>query len=172
MIDFTLSESQNAIRVKAANFSKNVLSTAAATYEKYSTQAERFRALRPFYRQAVEAGLIRGLIAKSAGGDAGTLVEAAILVEELSKHDRSVSLTIFSVGLGLSSILIAGSPEQKEELLKPFLSGEGEPLASLLHTEPQGIANWVEKGGKGLQTVARRDGDDWVINGEKVGFLS
>jgi ABC-type transport system involved in cytochrome bd biosynthesis fused ATPase/permease subunit len=73
MIDFTLSESQNAIRTKAANFSKNVLSTAAATYEKHPTQVERFRALRPFYRQAVEAGLIRGLIAKGAGGDAGTL---------------------------------------------------------------------------------------------------
>jgi alkylation response protein AidB-like acyl-CoA dehydrogenase len=80
-------------------------------------------------------------------------------------------LTIFSVGLGLSSLLIAGTPEQKEELLKPFLSGEGEPLASLLHTEPQGIANWLEKGGKGLQTVAKKDGDEWVINGEKVGFL-
>jgi alkylation response protein AidB-like acyl-CoA dehydrogenase len=52
--------------------------------------------------------------------------------------------------------------------LKPFLSGEGEPLASLVHSEPTGTANWLQKGGKGLQTVARKDGDDWVINGEKV----
>jgi len=169
MIDFTLSDSQNAIRAKAAAFSSTVLSTAAATYEAHPTQIERFRALRPFYSQAVQAGLIRGLIPKPLGGDAGTVVEAALLVEEMCKHDRSLSLSIFSTGLGLSSLLIAGSKEQKEELLRPFLSGEGEPLASLLHTEPQGIANWLEKGGKGLQTVARKDGDDWVINGEKVG---
>ncbi|KAE8441060.1 hypothetical protein EG329_005922 [Mollisiaceae sp. DMI_Dod_QoI] len=168
MIDFTLSDSQNAIRAKAAAFSSTVLSTAAATYEAYPTQIERFRALRPFYSQAVQAGLIRGLIPKPFGGDGGTLVEAALLVEEMCKHDRSLSLSIFSTGLGLSSLLIAGSKEQKEELLRPFLSGEGEPLASLLHTEPQGIANWLEKGGKGLQTVARKDGDDWVINGEKI----
>jgi alkylation response protein AidB-like acyl-CoA dehydrogenase len=168
MIDFTLSESQNAIRAKAAAFSSSVLKTAAATYESHATQAERFRALRPFYSQAVKAGLLRGLIPKPFGGDGGTVVEATLLVEELCKYDRSLSLTLLSNGLGLSSLLTAGSKEQKEELLAPFLSKEGEPLASLLLTEPQGVANWLEKGGKGLQTLARKDGDDWIINGEKI----
>lgn len=107
MIDFTLSESQNAIRAKAAAFSSSVLATAAATYEKHPTQIERFRALRPFYRQAVEAGLVRGLIPKVFGGDAGTVVEAALLVEEMCKYDQSLSLSIFSTGLGLSSLLLA-----------------------------------------------------------------
>jgi len=70
--------------------------------------------------------------------------------------------------LGLSPLLLGGSPEQIKEALKPFLSGEGEPLASLVHSEPTGTANWLEKGGKGLQTVARKEGEDWVINGEKM----
>jgi alkylation response protein AidB-like acyl-CoA dehydrogenase len=52
--------------------------------------------------------------------------------------------------------------------LKPFLSGEGEPLASLVHSEPGGTANYLEKGGKGLQTTARKEGDDWIVNGDKV----
>ena len=169
MIDITLSDSQREIRVKAAKFASDVLITAADTYEKHPTQKERFQALRPFYGQAVKAGLVKGLIPKPFGGTAGTVVEAALLVEQLCKHDRSLSLTIFSTGLGLSSLLIAGSPEQREEHLKPFLSGEGEPLASLLHTEPEGIANWLEKGGSGLRTVAKKDGDDWVISGDKVG---
>jgi hypothetical protein len=52
--------------------------------------------------------------------------------------------------------------------LNPFLSGQGEPLASLAHLEPTGTANYLERGGKGLQTVARRDWNDWIINGKKV----
>lgn len=168
MIDFTLSEQQNAIRGMAAGFATNVLATASASYEKYPTQKERFQALRPFYRIAVEGGMVKGMIPQPLGGMGGTVLESILLVEEMYKVDRSLSLTIFGTGLGLSPLLVGGTPAQHEEFLKPFLSGEGEPLASLVHSEPTGTANWLEKGGKGLQTVARKDGDDWIINGEKV----
>ena len=96
------------------------------------------------------------------------MLDSALLVEEIFKVDRSLSLTILATGLGLSPLLIGGTIEQQEEFLKPFLSGTGAPLASLLHSEPEGTANWLEKGAKGLATTARREGDNWVINGEKV----
>jgi alkylation response protein AidB-like acyl-CoA dehydrogenase len=169
MIDFTLSPEQNAIRGMAKSFSDSALSTAAAVYGKYATQKERFQSLRPFYRTAVEGGLIKAMIPASLGGVGGKLLDAAILVEEMYKSDRSVSLTIFGTGLGLSPLLVGGTPAQHETFLKLFLSGEGEPLASLVHSEPGGSANYLEKGGKGLQTVARKDGDDWIVNGDKVG---
>lgn len=168
MIDFKLSEQQNAIRSMAASFATNVLSNASTSYEKYLTQKERFQALRPFYRIAVGGGMIKGMIPQPLGGAGGTVLDSTLLVEEMYKVDRSLSLTIFGTGLGLSPLLVGGSPAQHEEFLKPFLSGEGEPLASLVHSEPTGTANWLEKGGKGLQTVARKDGDDWIINGEKM----
>lgn len=152
----------------AISFATNVLSTAATTYEKHPTQKLRFQALRPFYSQAVAGGMIKGLIPQALGGMGGTVLDSTLLVEELYKVDRSLSLTIFATGLGLSPLLLGGTSAQHEEFLKPFLSGEGEPLASLVHSEPTGTANWLEKGGKGLQTTARRDGDDWIINGEKV----
>jgi nitroalkane oxidase len=84
------------------------------------------------------------------------------------KHDRSLSLTIFGTGLGLTPLLLGGTPEQHKEFLEPFLNGEGEPLASLVHSEPEGTANYLEKGGKGLGCVARKEGDEWVVDGEKV----
>jgi alkylation response protein AidB-like acyl-CoA dehydrogenase len=171
MIEFTLSPEQNAIRSRVAAFSAEFLSSAHVTYEKPSTQKERFQALRPFYGQAVKRGLVKGLIPRALGGTGGTVTDAAILVEAMIKEDRSLSMTIFSTGLGLSPLLIAGSSEQKDKFLKPFLSCEGEPLASLLHSEPHGTANWLEKGGAGLKTVARKDGDEWVISGEKATSL-
>lgn len=106
------------------------------------------------------------------GGAGGALLDSAILVEEMYKSPgRSLALTIFGTGLGLSPLLIGGTPILHEEFLKPFLSGEGEPVASLVFSEPGGTANYLEKGGKGLATTARKEGDDWVVNGEKVGFL-
>ena len=63
---------------------------------------------------------------------------------------------------------LTGKPEHKE-FLAPFLSGEGEPLASMVFSEPGGVANYLEKGAPGLNTCARLEGDEWVLNGEKVG---
>lgn len=37
-----------------------------------------------------------------------------------------------------------------------------------MHSEPTGTANWLEKGGKGLQVTARKEGNEWIVNGEKV----
>ena len=75
------------------------------------------------------------------GGYGGTVLSATLLVEEMYKHDRSLSLTIFGTGLGLTPLLLGGTPEQHKEFLEPFLNGEGEPLASLVHSEPGGTAN-------------------------------
>ncbi len=168
MIDFTLSSEQNAIRDRVAALSRDFLAHAHQEYEQYPTQKERFQAMRSFYSRAVKAGLIQSLIPKALGGSGGTVTDAALLVEEMIKADRSLSLTIFSTGLGLSPLLIAGSKEQRERFLLPFLKEEGEPLASLLWSEPHGTANWLEKGGSGLKTTAKKDGDYWVVNGEKV----
>jgi nitroalkane oxidase len=172
MIDFTLSSTQQALRSQAAYFASNVLSQAPATYKKFARQDERFRSLKPVYEQAVAGGLIKGMIPQSLGGTGGTggsLIDATLLVEELYAADTSAALTIFATGLGLHPLMNGGSAEQKDEFLKPFLGGEGAPLASLVHSEPTGTANWLEKGARGLQTVAWQEGNgEWVISGQKV----
>jgi alkylation response protein AidB-like acyl-CoA dehydrogenase len=160
MIDFTLTDEQAQLRVGARDFAQNILAAAPAIYNQHPSQKTRFQSTRPIYRKAVEAGFIKGQIPAALGGSAGSLINAAILVEELYSVEPSASLTILGT--------IGGSPEQHERLLKPFLSGNGEPLASLVHSEPGGTANWLEKGAPGLQTTAKKEGEDWIINGDKV----
>lgn len=75
-----------------------------------------------------------------------------------------------ATGLGLTPLIMSGDKDMQQRFLEPFLKTEGEPLASLVHSEPNGTANWLEKGAAGLQTTARKDGDDWIVNGEKVCF--
>ena len=134
---------------------------------KYKEHFERFQSTRPIYHQAVAGGLIKGQIAPHLGGTGGSLFEAVLLVEEMYRIEPATSLTIFSTGLGLTPINLAGRPEHKE-FLEPFLSGEGEPMASMVFSEPGGVANWLEKGAPGLNTTATLEGNKWVLNGEKV----
>lgn len=177
-IDFSLSASEARTRAAAASFAKNVLKPARSAYMAHVSHHHRFKATRPAYEAAVTGGLIRGQIAPSLGGVGGSLVEAALLVEECYAVEPSAALTVFATGLGLTPFNLLQEPRTKE-FLEPFLSsghghghggGNGSaPIASLAFSEPGGVANWLEKGGKGLNSTARLESDGWwVLNGEKI----
>ncbi|KAK2764597.1 hypothetical protein FQN54_009292 [Arachnomyces sp. PD_36] len=166
-VDFHLSSREKSVQAAGAGFAAAVLKDARKNYLQYAHHHERFQSTRPIYRKAVEAGLIKGQVPAALGGAGGSLVESAILVEELCAVEPSASLTIFGTGLGLTPLILAGKPEHKA-FFDPFLNGEGEPLASLVFSEPGGVANYLERGAPGLNTTAQQEGDEWIINGEKV----
>ncbi|KAF2711743.1 acyl-CoA dehydrogenase NM domain-like protein [Pleomassaria siparia CBS 279.74] len=163
-----LEDRQNTLRKNIKAFAENVLSTAPNLYNHLPNQRSRFEATLPIYQNAVNIGLIKGQVPLPLGGTAGSLIEAAIVAEELHAVEPSTSLTILGTGLGLTPLILAGSKEQHEKFLRPFLVQEGEPIAAFVHSEPGGTANWLEKGAPGLQTTAYLDGDEWVVDGEKL----
>jgi alkylation response protein AidB-like acyl-CoA dehydrogenase len=168
-IDFTLTPEQKALQAGVRQFAKQHLSTAHATYSKLATTKERFQSIRPIYEKAVQTGMISGQIPAPLGGTGGSLLDAALIGEELYAVESSVSLTILATGLGLTAVILNGSPEQHNRFLKPFLDGSlSAPLASLVSSEYEGSANFFDDGGKGLGTIARLEGDEWIISGEKA----
>jgi glutaryl-CoA dehydrogenase len=81
---------------------------------------------------------------------------------ELARVDASVATLVgMQNGLVMGSIAVAGSKEQRAEWLPRFASGE--LLGAFALTEPLSGSDTAQ----GLQTVAKRDGDSWVINGAK-----
>ncbi|KAH7042768.1 acyl-CoA dehydrogenase domain-containing protein [Macrophomina phaseolina] len=169
MVDFTLSPSEAATRTAARAFAHAHLRTAPALYGSIpATRPDlRFQSLKPIYEAAVAGGLIKGMVPKELGGAMGSLVEMCVCVEECYAVDPTASLTIFGTGLGLAPLLAAWR-EGLEPFLEPFLRGTGAPVASLVYSEPGGVANWLEPGAPGLQTTAYLDGDEWVLSGEKL----
>ncbi|ESZ95480.1 acyl-CoA dehydrogenase domain-containing protein [Sclerotinia borealis F-4128] len=165
-INFQLSASEDGIRKRAAAFAAGPLKDIKKVYSAKKDE-QQFQALKPFYGDATAGGMIKGLITPRLGGAGGSLVEATILVEEMYAVDPSASLTIFATGLGLTPFNLAGK-EGHKEFLEPFLNGKGAPLASLVFSEPGGVANFLEKGAPGLNTTATLEGDEWVLNGEKM----
>jgi alkylation response protein AidB-like acyl-CoA dehydrogenase len=168
MIDFTLTEEQRQIQKSSRAYAQDVLTSASKAYAHLPTQRERFESTRPLFRRAVAAGQLKAGIPAPLGGLSKSLVDAAISMEEQYATDTSLTLTVAANLLGLMPLFFVGTPEQHEKFLKPFLSGEGEPLASLVHSEPGGTANWLVKGAPGLQTTAKKEGGHWIINGTKV----
>jgi glutaryl-CoA dehydrogenase len=81
---------------------------------------------------------------------------------ELARVDASVATLVgMQNGLVMGSIGVAGSQEQRDEWLPKFASGE--LLGAFGLTEPLSGSDTAQ----GLQTVAKRDGDNWIINGAK-----
>jgi glutaryl-CoA dehydrogenase len=81
---------------------------------------------------------------------------------ELARVDASLATLVgMQNGLVMGSIAVAGSQEQRDEWLPRLASGE--LLGAFGLTEPLSGSDSAQ----GLRTVARRDGDTWVINGAK-----
>ncbi|GAA2066728.1 acyl-CoA dehydrogenase family protein [Microbacterium hatanonis] len=92
---------------------------------------------------------------------ASSPLAAGLVNMEVSRGDGSLG-TIVAVqgGLALRTLALYGSPEQRERWLQPLFRGD--VLGAFALTEPDHGSDSVS-----LETVARRDGDEWVLRGTK-----
>jgi len=124
-------------------------------------EKEHVRRCKNWQRTLYEGGWAGITWPKEYGGRGGSSIEAAVFNQEQSRFD--VSTGIFAVGLGMvgPTLIAHGSPEQKERYLDPLLRGE--EVWCQLFSEPGAGSDLA-----GLSTRAVRDGDEWVVNGQKV----
>jgi nitroalkane oxidase len=115
------------------------------------------------------AGFTRSFIPAGYGGAGFSMLDLALAAEELTRVDVNVPTTLLATGLGLQPVIQYGSPEQKERFLRPFADDpEGDLLASFAFTDVAGGANFDSPDpAGGMQMIARRDGEEWVITGQK-----
>lgn len=168
-IDFTLSPEQRSKQQRARAFAAEHLAGIRERMSECTSADERFNTTRAAYEAAVAAGYVSDQIPEALGGTMGSLVDLALVAEELIAVESSVPLSVLSTGLGLMPLLFFGSPEQHARFLGPFLSKTGAPLAGLAFSEPEGSANYANpEPTRGMKTTARLDGDEWVITGTKT----
>lgn len=167
-IDFTLSDAQRALQQSARAFAQRVLSNVKADIDAGPTPAARFYRTRPYYQQMAAAGFVQALLPKAYGGTALSALDFALAAEELAAVDINVPTTLLATGLGLQPLLRFGTDDQKKRFLPDFVPTDRDPLAALAFTEVTGGANFNTPDPRhGVRTVARRDGDEWVISGHK-----
>jgi alkylation response protein AidB-like acyl-CoA dehydrogenase len=109
-----------------------------------------------------EAGYLGINYPEAIGGAGGDLLMGCLFYEELTRASAGVSAGVFAhQHLALGPIIVLGTPEQKAEFERPAI--EGRRIGAFGLTEPDAGSDI-----RGIRTTARRNGDDFVLNGSKL----
>src|SRR5690349_20185322 len=158
MVDFRLSEEQEALRASVREFAREQVAPVIA--EHYERKTFPYDVV----RQMGKMGLFGLPFAEEHGGMGGDYFTLCLALEELARVDSSVAITLEAgVSLGAMPIYRFGTPAQKAEWL-PRLTG-GEALAAFGLTEP---GTGSDAGGTTTRAVLDERTNEWVINGSKA----
>jgi butyryl-CoA dehydrogenase len=154
-LDFTFSDEQVAVRDLCREFATEVVAPAAEHHDReHSFPYE-------IVRQMGELGLFGLSFPEADGGAGGDFISYCLAVEEISRADAGVGITLeAAVSLGAAPIHAFGSAEQKERLLPDLLAGRR--LWAFGLTEPGAGSD-----AGNIQTRAELHEGKWVINGSK-----
>jgi short-chain 2-methylacyl-CoA dehydrogenase len=107
-------------------------------------------------------GLFGLTVPEEYGGADADFTTLCVAIEELGRVDQSIGITLSAgVGLGINPILTFGTDEQKQRWLPDLVAGR--TLAGFGLTEAEAGSD-----AGATKTTARRDGDEWVVNGSKA----
>ena len=114
------------------------------------------------FEKMAELGLLGVCIPEEYGGAGFDYISLGLVCEELEACDTFLRVAM-SVHVGLNSLSLYswGTEEQKQKYLVP--QAKGEKIATFGLTEPNAGSDVI-----GMRSYARRDGDDWILNGEKM----
>ena len=107
-----------------------------------------------------KAGFQAVIIPEEYGGEGADELAGCIVIEEVARVCASSSLIPAVNGLGMTPILLSASHELKKQVLPSIASGEAMISYALSEREAGSDA-------ASMKTRARREGDDWVLNGTK-----
>jgi short/branched chain acyl-CoA dehydrogenase len=151
-----LSEEHRSLAETVRDFANNVVAPVAAHHDR--EQSFPYEVI----RQMAEMGLFALPFPEELGGMGGDYLSLCLAIEELARVDQSVAVTLeAAVSLGSMPIFRAGTIEQKEEFLRPLISGKA--LGAFGLTEPDAGSDASR-----LRTSGQLVGDEWVINGAKT----
>jgi acyl-CoA dehydrogenase len=154
MLDFSLSEEQQALVAQARRFAEERIMPIAAECDREA------RFPQDLFREAWELGLVNAIVPEAYGGAAMSHLDNSLITEQLSYACSGIQTSIMANVLALTPILIAGTEEQKQKYLGALTSAP--KLASYCTTEPSAGSDVA-----GLKTRFQAVGDEFVLNGEK-----
>ncbi len=156
-MDFGFTPQQEALKQEVRQFiAQNVTPQVIAELES-AEEGGRGPNYRELLRKAGERGWVGMSWPKEYGGQGGSRIDQYLVEEEFAR----VGINVGGAGSGAPAILAAGTEEQKRYFLPRIMRGEA--VFALGFTEPQAGADLA-----GLQCRAVRDGDEYVVNGQKI----
>jgi acyl-CoA dehydrogenase len=116
---------------------------------------------RSLWRKAGAAGFLCTEVPEEYGGGGGDFLFGAVMIEEMARAGATGPTFYLHSDIVTPYLLHYGTEEQKRRWLPPMATGEA--IVALGMTEPSGGSDVAA-----MRTNARREGDEYVINGQKV----
>lgn len=153
MPDFSFTEEQQMLRSMVRDFGKQELEPT------YNSRVKAGKIPPELIRKVGDLGLLGLNIPEEYGGNPKDAVTTGVVLEELARHADDGAWLVFNA-YGLAGMVGLGSEEVKREWLPLIASGEKTILMGATEAEAgSDLGN--------LKTVARKDGDYYILNGEK-----
>jgi short/branched chain acyl-CoA dehydrogenase len=154
-MDFSFDDETELLRRTVRDFAREVVAPAAGELD--ATHAFPYAIV----SEMAQLGWMGIPFPEAVGGAGGSSLQYAIAVEELTRADSSVAITMCAhTSLGTQPIYLFGSDAQQQEWLPRLCAGE--ILGAFGLTEPEAGSD-----AGNVRTRARHDGDGWVIDGAK-----
>jgi len=116
----------------------------------------------PFLDELRAFGLFGLVIPEDFGGIGFGSTAYSRVLQEIARYDASVALTVGAhSSIGMRGLLLFGTDAQKQRWLPKLATGE--MIAAFCLTEPGAGSDAAA-----VRTTARREGNDWILNGEKI----
>ncbi len=154
-MDFGLTDEQKQLKEEVRRFADNEVRPNAREYD----IEEKFP--HDIVDSAAEMGLCGATIPMEYGGAGYNAVDSVLIAEELFAADPGIALSILAASFGTEAIVDYGTEEQKERFLEPVARGEAISGAAISEPDTGSDVSSVS-------TRAEKDGDEWVINGNKM----
>ncbi len=154
-MDFQLSEEHRLIQQTARRVAKDVIAPRAAEMDITGEYPH------DIFKAFKDTGLTGLTIPAQYGGSGAGMLALALAVEEAAKYCCASGLMLLLSALPSQPVIIGGDERQKQWVGKGIASGEIKGAFCL--TEPNHGSDAAN-----LETTAKKDGDDYVINGEKM----
>jgi cyclohexanecarboxyl-CoA dehydrogenase len=153
MLDFTFTEEQNMIRDMVRDFARNEIAPG------YRDRVRAQSIPQELIDKMAGIGLLGLNIPEEYGGQPRDAVTVGLIIEELARYAEDAALLVF-YNYGQACFIMLASEEVRREWLPAM--ARGEKMVLVAATEAGAGSDLA-----GLKMTAKRDGDDYILNGEK-----
>lgn len=156
MFDILLSDEEKALKKEVRRFAKEEISSSLIR----AMDSDQVRYPKEYIDKAAAQNLLGLRFPEEYGGRGLPWTAETAAIEEIGVLGSGLTCLYSLVSIVGEAINVFGSPEQKEKYLKPTL--EGNLCCAEALTEPRGGSDFF-----GATTIAKRDGDQYILNGQK-----
>ncbi len=178
MIDFSLTEEQQLLQRTARDFARAEIVPAAALLLKAresATNQQPWPFCAELFRKGWDLGFTRLLLPETFGGVGARMIDAVILLEELGAADVAIAADLFALNMTVPLIILAGGSLAQQNEFLPLICTRPTVLSGAL-SEPNVAGSELftqdPSPKMGIKTFARRDGEDYLLNGRKSAFVT